>query len=237
VRGVGGLAATVRGALPATLVATLALVPACASRTASRGVDESRTAATGTESRASTFVYECPDGFSYIARIEGDTARIFIRDRAVALPRVQAASGAKYADGTTTFWSKGDEALLEVGAETHRACASNRAKAIWEDARLRGVEFRALGQEPGWFLEIMPGGKLVFVTNYGTERHEFVTPDPIVGPSGESTVYRARDAGHELTVLVENRPRRDPMSGELFEATVTVTLDGRTHRGCGRALR
>lgn len=32
----------------------------------------------------------------------------------LTLPATEAASGARYSDGTTTFWNKGDEALVEV---------------------------------------------------------------------------------------------------------------------------
>ncbi len=221
----------IAAALALPLVSALALLPACASRIAARDTGA------GAPGAPATFVYECPDGFSFVARVEGDTARVFLADRALALPGVRAASGAKYADGSATFWSKGDEALLEIGGEVRRGCANNRAKALWEDARLRGVEFRAVGQEPGWWLEITPGGKTVFVTNYGTERHEVSTPEPFLGRDGGVTVYRTSEAGHEIMVMIEKRPRKDSMSGELFESTVTVTLDGRTHRGGGRALR
>jgi membrane-bound inhibitor of C-type lysozyme len=33
------------------------------------------------------------------------------------LPRVESGSGAKYSDGTTTFWTKGDEAFVQVNDE------------------------------------------------------------------------------------------------------------------------
>jgi len=34
---------------------------------------------------------------------------------------------------------------------------------IWVDAKLRGVYFRAVGNEPGWNLEISAGGAMVQV--------------------------------------------------------------------------
>ena len=71
------------------------------------------------------------------------------------------------------FWSKGDEAMLEVGKKRHVHCKNNRAEAIWEDAKLRGVDFRAVGNEPGWHLELTAGEKVVFVGDYGTTRQEF----------------------------------------------------------------
>jgi membrane-bound inhibitor of C-type lysozyme len=35
----------------------------------------------------------------------------------LVLPQVEAASGAKHSDSTTTFWSQGEEALVEMNGE------------------------------------------------------------------------------------------------------------------------
>lgn len=50
--------------------------------------------------------------------------------------------------------------MLEVGKKRHVHCKNNRAEAIWEDAKLRGVDFRAVGNEPGWHLELTAGERL-----------------------------------------------------------------------------
>ena len=46
----------------------------------------------------------------------------------------------------------------------------------------------------------------------------------------------AKDANHDMTLLIEGQSCHDTMSGELFDTTVTVILDGKTYRGCGKAL-
>jgi len=39
------------------------------------------------------------------------------------LERVLSASGAKYGDGSTVYWSKGDEAFIEIDGEiVYREC-------------------------------------------------------------------------------------------------------------------
>ena len=38
---------------------------------------------------------------------------------------------------------------------------------VWHEAKLRGVLFRAIGQEPGWLLEITDGSEILLVTGYG----------------------------------------------------------------------
>jgi len=135
-----------------------------------------------------------------------------------------------------SFWSKGDEALLEMGEERHSNCINNRAKAIWEDAKLRGVDFRALGNEPGWHLEISGSEKIVFVGDYGNTVYSVVTLQPLIDQHARTTTYKVQDALRDLTVLIEGRPCNDSMSGEPFESSVTVILDRKKYRRCGKAL-
>ena len=187
-------------------------------------------------SEPKTYVYECDDGYRFIARIEGERARLFLAAETVDLPHAPAASGARYSNGRTTFWSKGDKAMLQTGQEMHPYCRNNRAKAIWEHAKLNGVEFRAVGNEPGWYLEISPNSRGVIVSDYGKTRFEIPLPEPKIDLSKRATTYRVQSGGHSMEIVIEDRPCRDAMSGEPFESTVRWTLDDREHRGCGRAL-
>lgn len=47
----------------------------------------------------------------------GGEVELVLPEQEVSLPQVEAASGAKYSDGTVTFWEKGGEALVEVDGE------------------------------------------------------------------------------------------------------------------------
>jgi putative lipoprotein len=51
-----------------------------------------------------------------------------------------------------------------------------------------------------------------------------------------TTVYEIQNDTHEMSVIIVGRRCRDTMSGEAFEATVTVILDGKKYQGCGKAL-
>ena len=64
-----------------------------------------------------TFI--CPDGTSLDTVFDNsaDTVMVALPDGTVTLPRTVSGSGARYSDGTTTFWNKGDEALVEVDGE------------------------------------------------------------------------------------------------------------------------
>jgi uncharacterized membrane protein len=189
-----------------------------------------------TTKTAKTFVFECSDKFSYVARIEGDTAWLFLPQKTVNLHQVPSGSGVKFSDGQITHWTKGDEALLQTSAATYRNCMNNRAEAIWEHAKLNGVDFRAVGNEPGWYLEIRNTDKTLFVGNYGEFRVEFPTPDPYTIQEKRRTMYQSHVDGKKILVVIEERQCRDTMSGESFSVAVDVTIDQKTYRGCGRAL-
>lgn len=188
------------------------------------------------ERSLATYVFECDDGYRLPVRIEGDKAWLFLPGKTVSLPQVPAGSGAKYRDARTTFWCKGDEALLETDNGIRRNCRNNRSLAIWEHAKMNGVDFRAVGNEPGWYLEISRGRKLIFVSDYGQSRYEFETPEPAADAQERISVYRVKNGAHALEVVITGKPCRDTMRGDPFESTVKVTLDGRTFSGCGKAL-
>jgi uncharacterized lipoprotein YbaY/uncharacterized membrane protein len=149
-------------------------------------------------------------------------------------------------DGTVRWTTDAAPPVLTQGAPSEgvevrvvpvatRPDATERSPmAPQEHARQSRVDFRAVGQEPGWHLEIREGERIRFVYAYGEQ--EAVTPAPEPTRSGDRTVYRAETEAHDLTVTIVDEPCVDTMSGEAFEASVTVELDGETYRGCGRSL-
>jgi membrane-bound inhibitor of C-type lysozyme len=187
-------------------------------------------------SSAQTFVYECEDNFGFTARRQGNTVWLFLPGEAVQLPQVRSASGEKYQGAHTTFWSEGENAMITLGELYYVGCRNNRSRAIWEHAKLNGVEFRAIGNDPGWQLEIQSGADMVFVADYGQATHRFTTPQPEVNESARKTTYAARNPKHQIVVKLEATPCRDSMSGETFAVTVRVELDGRLYHGCGKPL-
>ena len=183
-----------------------------------------------------TFVYECSDESSFTARVEGETAWLFLASGTLNLPQVPSASGAKFQEGSTVYWSKGEMAMLELEGQPGLECRNNRSKAIWEDAKLRGADFRAVGNEPGWTLEISRSYGIVLVTNYGSDRLTFAAPEPTSDEVSRTTTYEISENGHVLTITLEGNRCSDTMSGERFETTVAVVLDDNALSGCGRAL-
>jgi len=104
---------------------------------------------------------------------------------------------------------------------------------VWHAAKLRGVAFRAIGQEPGWLLEITNGEEILIVTDYGKNRKSLPYVEPREDKAARKTEFQI-DA--DTSVLIEGKPCTDSMSGESFQTTVTAILGGKTYKGCGRAL-
>ena len=104
----------------------------------------------------------------------------------------------------------------------------------WDEARRRGIEFRALGQEPGWFLEVDEGRSMRLVYDYMERTATTVAPQRRT--ERDRTIYDAASQSDRLEVTVEPRVCHDGMSGFEFPDTVTVNINGRELRGCGRRL-
>ena len=154
----------------------------------------------------------------------------------LVLGQSPAESGERFDGDGVTVWVHGDESLLEVDGVQFTGCKVNRAKSIWEHAKLSGVDFRAVGNEPGWDLEIRNGDNLKFVYDYG--QSELIVPAPVPQEDAEAqqAVYDVQNDAYALTVRILAGPCLDSMSGEQFESHVFVDLGGKTFQGCGRAL-
>jgi uncharacterized membrane protein len=119
-------------------------------------------------------------------------------------------------------------------AQTATTAAGSPPLDPWIDARQRGIDLRALGQEPGWYAEVEEGRSIRIVWDYGG--HEAVLPAPPARVIGGATRYASATDAHHVTIVAQRRRCEDGMSGQPFPLTVTVTIDGRELRGCGRAL-
>ena len=115
----------------------------------------------------------------------------------------------------------------------------NRALAPWDGVFFelaRDRDFRAIGQEPGWQLEIRMGSEMRFTYDYG--KGSAVTPAAraeLDARTGTRTFHAKADA-NDLRVEIVPVRCEDSMSGKPFPATVTVTLNDRSFRGCGESL-
>jgi membrane-bound inhibitor of C-type lysozyme len=231
-----------RAALPAALMGLLACggdgaresAERFAPATASREVDADPSP---DPPALQSFVYECDAEVRVVAHFaHPDSVRLVLPDQSVVLPRVRAASGAKYADGSITFWTKANEATIERAGGDRRTCLENRRLSVIEDARRRGMEIWATGNEPGWTLQIGPE-QILYTGDYGATRLSFPSAQPQVDAVLGRTTYTTEREGQTLEVSMVDEECLDDMSGEPFSLTVELRLGGRLLRGCGHRLR
>lgn len=56
--------------------------------------------------------FDC-SGVQLLASFRAESVTLDFEGEKLVLPRVEAASGARYSDGSTSFWTQADEAILE----------------------------------------------------------------------------------------------------------------------------
>ncbi|MGY2181113.1 hypothetical protein [Pseudomonas agarici] len=103
----------------------------------------------------------------------------------------------------------------------------------WVKAKKRNVSFRAVGNEPGWSVEVGRGKTpaLHLEMYYGEQKTDVakteVTPEGFFGNAADGT---------EIQVLIDRKTCIDDMSGQEFEASVLLKVGDRDYRGCGVSL-
>ena len=182
------------------------------------------------------YVWQCADGQTLVMRnlLREKAIAIDFHDGTRRLDQTVSASGARYADSVAVFWTKGGTATLERQGMPTVQCEERRAASLREDARVRGVVYRALGNEPGWILEIGPASRLSWTTNFGQDRYDFEQAQAATTPDG-AIVYTAQKEAVAIKATV--KAERCVDDGEVeFDHVVTVESGAQTLRGCGTRL-
>lgn len=178
--------------------------------------------------------YACDDGSRIHLLTRREVATLAIGGRTLELARRPAEAGVRYAGEGVELRRRGERVRV-TAPDQRRECRDAGPAGPWADAALRGVEIRAIGHEPGWSLEIVPGGWLHF--SPAGDGDDVLALDPVraVGTDGTRR-YTARADGRELQVRLREAACTDTVSGERFALHVAVSVDGRTLEGCGRRL-
>lgn len=103
---------------------------------------------------------------------------------------------------------------------------------------VQGPVFHAIGQEPGWTLDVSTErgmDSLAYVGDYGSVKITFPAAARAEDPNHMS--WSSTADGHTISVSAERKPCEDAMSGKPYEAAVHVVIDGRKLEGCGQAAR
>ena len=105
----------------------------------------------------------------------------------------------------------------------------------WDDAKARGIGFRAVGNEPGWFAEVGMGEapSLHAELDYGERMVDVGELQSLSGLLGYAGT--AHD-GAKVRLVIERKSCSDGMSDATYPASAELTVGDRTYRGCGRFL-
>lgn len=100
----------------------------------------------------------------------------------------------------------------------------------------RDYDFHAAGQEPAWTLDIVKAGDMRLTRR---DHPDLVLPAPAVkaDPKTGRRTYHAANEKDNVLVVIDAARCTDSVSGEAFEFTVTLTLNGDVLRGCGGPIR
>ena len=127
------------------------------------------------------------------------------------------------------------EAPATTEAAAHGAQSALAQMPSWEGARAAGVDFRAVGQEPGWIADIYTQNRIVLLLDYGETLIELPRTEPTYPDEG-ATRYETQGGGHTARITIRRAPCADAMSGAPYPSTVEVVIDGRSLQGCGRSV-
>ena len=177
------------------------------------------------------FAFECGNVVFAVRTIPGEAtlfAPQLVGNDPIVLRQTPVASGAKYSDGETVFWNKGNVATIELRGQVYVDCAENRLRGLLGHAQAIGDIVWATGNEPPWTLDIHP--QKLTLTMGSDAPYEFPYRDRV--ETGERTTYRSTVGTQEIMAVVDNRACNDSKSGEAFQATIAVTFEQRTFYGC-----
>jgi uncharacterized membrane protein len=168
------------------------------------------------------------------ARRDGETMHLSFSGRTLALPHVESLTGVRFADTVgNAFMQLEDHAKLILAGDDGRDCTISDRVSPWSDATARGIGFRAVGNEPGWFVEVDKGASpsLHATLDYG-DREIIVAK---ARPAGLGFTGKTAD-GTAVVLEIQRTRCLDGMSGEAFEATARLVAGDKSYRGCGAFL-
>lgn len=96
------------------------------------------------------------------------------------------------------------------------------------------VHFHAVGQEPGWTMDIATGREVEVIADYGSKTATFKAPARLALEG--ATSFALSQGKSSLAVSIVKKACADAMSGKPYAYTVTMTLDGKRYQGCGEIL-
>ncbi|MCF6177813.1 MAG: hypothetical protein L3J63_00275 [Geopsychrobacter sp.] len=183
-----------------------------------------------------TLVFRCNDSSLLTAREAGSRLQLMLPVETRELSRRPSRVGRLFKAKNVELLINGDQAELTIARQGTRQCSRDRGAEVWQDARFRGVEFRAAGTKPGWFAELSDQ-KLVYAGDYGQQKLSFLDAQSFNDDNLVQTTIVAVNDGHRIKLLLQTGDCWETASRRMFDIRVTLDLDGRIEYGCGKKLR
>ena len=178
-------------------------------------------------------VYYCHNLSIVTVRVFPKRVEIETEARKATLAEITPASPVRYSNGSMTLSNLTELVRLEEPGAVY-FCRSLPTEVAWQEARFRGIEFRAAGDTPSWSLEIDSGVAIEFTSGQGDTRA--VTRFPPAKLAGTDTRMTLATVSGSLSLTVLSERRVCTLGESVMTLTVTVTLNGKTYSGCGRTL-
>jgi uncharacterized membrane protein len=196
---------------------------------------------------SSTYSYRCEgedqvgDNHVIVVTVNGDRGHLFSRQASQAIQRQPGTPAfvgddVYYLPAQPADLAPGQTAEITIKGNKLANCKNNPRAAVWEGAKLRGVGYRAIGQEPPCLLEVDRESGFLLVTEYGEKKQQFPYLEPATDSAQRTSIYISELNGDSVTITILGRDCRDSMSGEAFSSPVEISWRGQSLHGCGRAL-
>lgn len=128
------------------------------------------------------------------------------------------------------------DAVVHDEPEPAAIVATGEPASPWDAAAARGVAFRAVGNEPGWYVEVDGGATpaLHATLDYGDRKVE--VPHAIA-LDGDAFGYHGTATDGSVVVLrIRREACSDGMSDRSYNTSVTLDVGDMAYRGCGQFL-
>lgn len=116
------------------------------------------------------------------------------------------------------------------------SAAAGEPASPWDAAAARGVAFRAVGNEPGWYVEVGRGAAAALhaTLDYGDRKVEVAQAAPL---GGDAPGYHGTATdGTSVLLRIRREACSDGMSDRSYDTSVVLDVGDTTYRGCGMFL-
>lgn len=183
--------------------------------------------------------FRCESGQLLTVRFDNAANKAFLSGGDTderALDARPVASGMLYESPMESIRGQGDVIQYARGRMAPSECVRilEGQHRILAERRAAGIQWRAVGQEPGWIVDIKADGGLEAQLDYG-QRRISTPPANREGENG-TTRWTAQTEAGSLDLTVTRGACSDTMSDDRYWFSATLVVDGQTLRGCAQPL-